>query len=78
MRRNGSGFVLASLAVFAGLAVLTLVTPATADTFATSGDKILVYCNFDSGVLCYGSHVAGGPGCVWLGTGRETQRFASA
>lgn len=49
MRRNGSGLVLASLVVFAGLAGLTLATPATADTFVTSGDKILVYYNFDSG-----------------------------
>ncbi len=49
MRRNGSRFTLAALVVFAGLAVLMPATPATADTFVTSGDKILVYYNFDSG-----------------------------
>ena len=64
MRRNGSGLVLASLVVSAGLVVPTRVTPATADTFATSGDKILVSYNFGSGELYYRSHVAGGPGCV--------------
>jgi hypothetical protein len=49
MRQDGNRFTLAALAVLAGLTVLTLATPATADTFVTSGDKILVFYNFDSG-----------------------------
>ena len=49
MRRHRPGFLLALLHAPACLAALLLAAPLAADTFVTSGDKILVFYNFDSG-----------------------------
>ena len=64
MLRHETRSALAALVFIAFSAALAPAAPAAADTFVTSGDKILVYYNFDSAELCYWSHVAGGPGCV--------------
>ena len=49
MRRHAPGLLLASLRALACFVVLAPAAPLPADTFVTSGDKILVYYNFDSG-----------------------------
>lgn len=49
MRRRGAGVGFALVVLLAGLGVLAFAAPGAADTFVTSGDKILVYYNFDSG-----------------------------
>lgn len=60
MLRHETRSALAALVFIAFSAALAPAAPAAADTFVTSGDKILVYYNFDSGDQAPRGEISGG------------------